>query len=109
AGVDPARRHPVTSVCRRHGGGNARAERGGELLSLEGPERADSAGGTANPVVPAGASAGCLAGSGRRVGKGAREYALGAATSSHACAVPTIDRATSAMVGTARIARRRPP
>ena len=58
AGADPAGRHPGAPVRRRHGGRDARAERRGEHVPVEGAEGTDSARGAPDPIVPSRASAG---------------------------------------------------
>src|SRR4029077_16423195 len=57
---------PGPPVRRRDGKRDARAERGGEPVPLEGTEGADSAGGAPDPLLPQGASAGLSAPSGLR-------------------------------------------
>ena len=58
AGADPAGRYPGPSLCRRHGVGDAGAERRSQHVPVEGAQGAGSAGGAPDPFLPPRAPAG---------------------------------------------------
>src|SRR4029077_3595665 len=63
-GTDPSGRYSGASVRCRHGGRDARAERRGEHVPMEGAQRTDSPRGAPDTFLPPGASARfCLDGS----------------------------------------------